>query len=141
MSGPARKTSSVKIVPIQPAENGTAKDPHTFQVPKLRETPKTETKLQSREIKVPITLTSRQKEAPIASSVDKEVPVLREVKREPPRGEGHRVRLDKEVQEVPVVREVKREVKEAPRDVRREIKEVPVVMADCIEPDIDKVFI
>lgn len=57
----SRKSSTVKIVPIQPAENGAgsvAKDPHIFERPKLREVPKAPpkepTKLQSREIKVPI---------------------------------------------------------------------------------------
>lgn len=135
----ARKTSTVKIVPVQPAENGAYKDPHTFQVPKLRETPKTETKLQSREIKVPITLTSRQKEPPpVTTHLDnkkdekpevKQVPIQRETnKREPPKKE--------EVKQIPVQKEPPKNAKEMPinKEKREEVKEIPVKREMTTEP-------
>lgn len=136
MSGPARKTSSVKIVPIQPAENGAVRDPHSFQVPKLRETPKTETKLQSREIKVPITVVSKQKEPPIQTHIERkrdsdarEIPIQRpEVNTQPRKRE----------QEVPVKREApKPEVKEAPGVKKREpeARQVPVVR-ETAKPEV-----
>lgn len=63
----SRKSSTVKIVPMQPSENGAGsnvKDPHIFERPKLREVPKTppneQTKLQSREVKVPVALPPRR---------------------------------------------------------------------------------
>lgn len=142
MSAPTgRKTSTVKIVPIQPSENGAVKDPHTFQIPKLKEVPKTEAKLQSREIKVPITITHKPKETPIQVHIDTakrpsqgevkvEQPVLRKVsveQKKPP------------VQEPVAVREVKKqEGREAP--VLRETKKKPeVVPMKQEEPELDKV--
>lgn len=161
MSGPpARKTSTVKIVPIQPAENGAVKDPHTFQVPKLKETPKTETKLQSREIKVPVTVTHKPKEAPIQVHID----TAKKEAKEPPKPEPVAQDLKKtlqdvkrqkqEVKEPPMVKEVK---KPAERDVpvlretkkiepKKDGKVIPITKKEenvpiqlRQEPDIDKV--